>query len=73
MIWRSTAQILIAFVAAWVAVWFGPLLSQPLGLNEFYFVVQVCTGILALSILDAAFNWIVPQETGTAEHPPPDP
>ena len=73
MIWRSTAQILLAFVIAWAAVWFSPLLLPPLGLNEFVFVGQLSLGILTLSLLDAAFNRIFPPETGTAEHPPPDP
>jgi len=73
MIWRSTAQILIAFVVALAAVWFSPLLLPPLGLNEFVLVGQMSVGMVALSLLDAAFSRIFPHEIGTAEHPPPDP
>jgi hypothetical protein len=56
MIWRSTAQILAAFVAAAIAVWFGPDLLDPLGLGEFAFVGQLCFAILVLSGLEALFR-----------------
>ena len=56
MTWRSTVQILAAFLAAGLAVWFGPsLLSLP-GLGEFIFLGQLCLVILALSILEALFR-----------------
>ncbi len=56
MIWRSTALILVSFVAAGLAVWFTPLLLDPPGLGEFVFVVQVSFAILALSALEAVFR-----------------
>ncbi len=67
MIWRSTAQILIAFVVAWSAVWFSPLLLPALGLSEFVFVGQLCVAVLALSLLGALFGWIVPHNTSAPD------
>jgi hypothetical protein len=60
VIWRSTAQILAAFLVAWLAVWFGPDLLIPLGLGEFVFIGQLCLVILALSLLEAVFRRIAP-------------
>ena len=56
MIWRSTAQILAAFLAAGIAIWFGPALLGPLGLSEFAFLGQLSFAILALSLLEKAFR-----------------
>jgi hypothetical protein len=56
MIWRSTAQILAAFVVAAITVWFSPELLGPLGLGEFVFVGQLCFAILVLSGLEALFR-----------------
>jgi hypothetical protein len=56
MIWRSTALILAAFVAASLAVWFGPELLASLGLGEFGFIGQLCFAILVLSVLEALFR-----------------
>jgi hypothetical protein len=56
MIWRSTAQILAAFLTSGLAVWFGPTLLNSLGLSEFVFVGQLCLVILALSALDLVFR-----------------
>jgi hypothetical protein len=56
MIWRSTAQILAAFLVAGIAVWFAPALLNSLGLSEFVFVGQLCLVILALSALDLVFR-----------------
>ena len=56
MIWRSTAQIVAAFLAAGLAVWFGPTLLNSLGLSEFAFVGQLGLAILMLSVLDLVFR-----------------
>jgi hypothetical protein len=56
MIWRSTALILVAFLAAGLAVWFGPDLLALAGLGGFAFVGQLCLAVLVLSALEAAFN-----------------
>jgi hypothetical protein len=56
MIWRSTAQLVVAFVVAGLVVWFSPELLVLLGLGEFVFLGQLCLTILALSVLDAAFT-----------------
>lgn len=54
--WRSTSQILVAFLVAGAAVWFSPRLLEPLGLGEFAVVAQVCAGFLALSVLEVLFR-----------------
>jgi hypothetical protein len=51
MIWRSTAHILVAFLGASLAVWFGPELLDLFGLGEFAFLGQLCLAVLALSVL----------------------
>jgi hypothetical protein len=56
MIWRSTALILAAFVAAGVAVWFGPMLLDLLDLGQFGFIGQLGLPILVLTALDLAFR-----------------
>ena len=56
MIWRSTAQILASFLAAGLAIWFSPLLFEPLGLSEFTFLGQLGAAILVLTLLEAAFR-----------------
>jgi hypothetical protein len=56
MIWRSTGYILAAFVAAGLAVWFGPALLDLVGLGEFAFLGQLCLAILALSVMDAVLR-----------------
>ena len=53
--WGSSAAILLAFLAAGLAVWYGPALLEPLGLDAFAFVGQVCAAILALSVLEVVF------------------
>ena len=58
MIWRSTAQILVSFLLAGLAVVFGPVPLDGLGLGEFTFVGQVCAAILVLSVLEAVFRRI---------------
>jgi hypothetical protein len=58
MIWRSTAMILVAFVAAWTAVWYTPMLFDLVGLGEFVFVGQVGLPILVLSLLEIPFRRI---------------
>jgi hypothetical protein len=68
MIWRSTAQIVAAFVVAGLAVWFTPDVLVPLGLGEFAFVGQLCFAILVLSALDAAFRRL-DQATGRHHDP----
>jgi hypothetical protein len=64
MSWRSTAQILIAFAAASLTIWFSPALLAPLGLGQFTFVLQLCAAILALSVLEAIFGRL----PGLSEH-----
>jgi len=73
MTWRSTVQILAAFAAVALAVWFGPDLLAPLGLGEFGLMGQVCLAVLVLSLLEALFRRLPdPAETRAAEqHPPP--
>jgi hypothetical protein len=56
MIWRSTAQILVSFLLAGLAVWFSPVPLDGLGLGEFTVVGQVCAAILVLSVLEAVFR-----------------
>jgi hypothetical protein len=73
MIWRSTAQIVVAFVAAGLAIWFSPDLLVPLGLGEFARLGQLCFAILVLSVLDAVFVKLSTDHAiGPAENPPPD-
>jgi hypothetical protein len=56
MIWRSTAMIVVAFVAAGTAVWFSPMLLDWPGLSEFVFVGQLGLPILVLSALEMLFR-----------------
>ncbi len=56
MIWRPTALILAAFLAAALAVWFTPDVLTPLGLGEFAFIGQLGSMILILSLLEAVFS-----------------
>jgi hypothetical protein len=58
MSWRSTVLILAAFVAAGIAVWFGPLLLEAPGLGEFGFIGQLGLPILVLTALELAFRRI---------------
>jgi hypothetical protein len=58
MIWRSTAMLLVAFVAAWMAVEYSPMLLDLLGLGEFVFLGQLGLPILVLSLLDMLFRRI---------------
>ena len=48
-------MIVVAFVVAYVVIWFGPTLLNGLGLGEFVFVGQVCLVVLALSVLEKVF------------------
>ena len=70
MIWRSTAQIVVAFIAAGLAVWFGPDLLAQIGLGEFAFLGQLCFAILMLSVLDVAFARL--SRFWPADNPPAD-
>ena len=56
MSWRPTLLIVGSFVAAGIAVWFGPLLLDPLGLSEFSFIGQLVLPVLVLTLLDAVFR-----------------
>jgi hypothetical protein len=56
MMWRSTAMLVVAFVAAGSAVWYSPLLLDWLGLGEFVFLGQLGLPILVLSVLDPLFR-----------------
>jgi hypothetical protein len=67
MTWRSTAHILVAFLAASLTVWFGPELLALFGLGEFAFLGQLCLAVLALSVLDAVFRRL------PGSHPEEDP
>jgi hypothetical protein len=58
MIWRSTAMLVVAFVAAWNAVEYSPVLLDWLGLGEFVFLGQLGLPILVLSVLDMLFRRI---------------
>jgi hypothetical protein len=58
MIWRSTAMLVVAFVAAWIAVGYSPLLLDWLGLGEFVFLGQLGLPILVLSVLEMLFRRI---------------
>jgi hypothetical protein len=58
MSWSSVAQIVVAFVAAGLAVWFSPDLLGLFGLGEFAIVGQVCFAILVLSALDRAIGLV---------------
>ena len=56
MIWRSTAMIVVAFVAAWNTVEYSPVLLDWLGLGEFVFLGQLGLPILVLSVLEMVFR-----------------
>ena len=56
MIWRSTAMLVVAFVAAWMAVGYSPMLLDWLGLGEFVFLGQLGAPILVLSVLEMPFR-----------------
>jgi integral membrane sensor domain MASE1 len=71
MIWRSTAMIVAAFVAAAIAVWFGPELLAQIGLGEFAFLARFCFAILILSVLDLVFRRI-PGPRAADTRPPLD-
>ena len=58
MIWRSTAMLLVAFVAAWMAVEYSPMLLDLAGLGEFVFLGQLGFPILVLSVLVMLFRRI---------------
>jgi hypothetical protein len=58
MIWRSTAMILVAFVAAWIAVEYSPVLLDLIGLSQFVFLGQLGLPILVLSVLEVLFRRI---------------
>jgi len=58
MIWRSTAMIVVAFVAAWNTVEYSPVLLDWLGLGEFVFLGQLGLPILVLSVLGMLFRRI---------------
>ena len=58
MMWRSTLMLVVAFVAAGYAVWFGPLLLDWMGLWEFVFLGQLGAPIVVLSILEPLFRRI---------------
>ena len=58
MIWRSTAMIVVAFVAAWIAVGYSPVLLEWIGLDEFVFLGQLGLPILVLSVLEVLFRRI---------------
>ena len=58
MIWRPTAMIVTACVAAAIGIWFGPELLAPIGLGEFAFLARFCLVILVLSVLDLVFRRI---------------
>jgi hypothetical protein len=58
MIWRSTAMLVVAFVAAWLAVEYSPILLEWMGLDEFVFVGQLGLPIVVLSVLDLLFRRI---------------
>jgi len=64
MIWRSTALILAAFLAAGIPVSFGPELLTALGLGEFAFVGQLGFAILVLSGLEAVFGRLPESRAG---------
>jgi hypothetical protein len=56
--WRSTAMLVVAFVAAWNTVEYTPVLLDWLGLSEFVFLGQLGLPILVLSVLDMLFRRI---------------
>jgi hypothetical protein len=58
MIWRSTAMLVVAFVAAWLTVEYSPILLEWMGLDEFVFVGQLGLPIVVLSVLDLLFRRI---------------
>ena len=58
MMWRSTAMIVVAFIAAGDAVWYSPLLLNLVGLGQFVFLGQVGLPIVVLSVLEVLFRRI---------------
>jgi hypothetical protein len=58
MMWRSTVMIVLAFVAAWYAVSYSPLLLDWMGLGEFVFLGQLGLPIVILSVLELLFRRI---------------
>jgi hypothetical protein len=58
MIWRSTAMIVVAFVAAWAAIEYSPSLLDLVGLGEFVFLGQLGLPIVVLSVLEMLFRRI---------------
>jgi hypothetical protein len=64
MIWRSTAMILAAFLAAGLAIWFAPVMFDFPGLREFIWIGEPCLVILVLSVLEVLFARLPDQETG---------
>jgi hypothetical protein len=58
MSWRSTAMIVVAFVAAWFAFGYAPILLDWLGLGQFVFLGQLGAPILVLSVLELLFRRI---------------
>ena len=58
MSWRSTAMIVVAFVAAWFTVSYAPTLLDWIGLGQFVFLGQLGLPILVLSLLELLFRRI---------------
>ena len=58
VMWRSTAMIVLAFVAALSAVVYSPPLLDWMGLGEFVFLGQLGLPIVVLSILERLFRRI---------------
>jgi len=58
MSWRSTVMIVVAFVAAWFAVGYSPILFDWIGLGEFVVLGQLGLPILLLSLLEMLFRRI---------------
>jgi hypothetical protein len=65
---RSAALVLAAFAAAWLTIFFSPVLLNFLGLGEFAIVGQAGFAILALSVLDRLYTRFFAAE----DHPPPE-
>jgi hypothetical protein len=58
VIWRSTAMLVVAFVAAGYTVCYAPMLLDWLGLGEFVFLGQLGLPIVVLSVLERLFRRI---------------